>query len=72
MRQAFAVYLAASELDVVIAPISEFANFVKYGFLTPLSEQLPTDLYSSLTDKFYLGGTRIIQGCRLWDIYGRH
>lgn len=69
MRQAFAVYLAASELDVVIAPISEFANFVKYGFLTPLSEQLPTDLYSSLTDKFYLGGTEDNPKVATYGIY---
>ena len=57
MRQAFGVYMAAAELDVVIAPMSEFSNYVNFGFLTPLSDQLPTDLYSSLTDKFYLSGT---------------
>lgn len=57
MRQAFAVYLAASEIDVVIAPKSEFANYVEYGFFTPLSEELPTDLYSSLANKFYLAST---------------
>lgn len=55
MRQTFVVYLAAAEIDVIIAPISEFNNYVKNGFFTPLSEQLPTDLYSSLADKFYLG-----------------
>lgn len=57
MRQAFAVYLAASEIDIIIAPLSEFSDYVKNGFFTPLSDQLPTDLYSLLTDKFYLSGT---------------
>lgn len=57
MRQAFTIYAGASEIDVVIAPLSEFADYVEYGFFTPLSEQLPTDLYSSLTDKYYIAGT---------------
>lgn len=57
MRQAFGVYLAAAEMDVVIAPMSEFSNYVNYSFLTPLSDQLPTDLYSSLADKFYMSDT---------------
>jgi hypothetical protein len=57
MRQAFTVYLAASEIDVIIAPMSEFSDYVDNGFFTPLSDQLPTDLYSSLTDRFYLSET---------------
>lgn len=57
MRQAFAVYLASSEIDVVIAPLSEFSDYVENGFFAPLSDQLPTDLYSYLTDRFYLSGT---------------
>ncbi len=57
MRQTFAVYLAATEIDLVIAPLSEFSNYVENDFFTPLSDHLPTDLYSSLTDKFYLGAT---------------
>lgn len=57
MRQAFGVYTAASEIDVVIAPLSEFSAYVEYGFFAPLSEQLPTDLYSSLTDRYYISGT---------------
>lgn len=57
VRQAFAIYITAAEIDLIIAPISEFANYVNFGFLDPLSDQLPTDLYSSLTDDFYLSGT---------------
>ena len=69
MRQAFGVYIAASEIDVVIAPMSEFADYVSYGFFTPLSDQLPTDLYSSLTDKFYLSGTEDNPKVAAYGIY---
>lgn len=57
MRQTFGVYLAATEIDLVIAPLSEFSGYVENDFFTPLSDHLPTDLYSSLADKFYLAGT---------------
>lgn len=69
MRQAFVVYLAASEIDVIIAPMSEFANYVENGFLTPLSDQLPTDLYSSLADKFYLADTEENPKLAAYGIY---
>lgn len=57
MRQAFVAYLQASDIDVIIAPLSEFSNYVDNGFFAPLSDQLPTDLYSSLADRFYLSAT---------------
>lgn len=69
MRQAFVVYLAASEIDLIIAPMSEFSNYVDNGFLTPLSDQLPTDLYSSLADKFYLSDTKDNPKVAAYGIY---
>lgn len=69
MRQAFAVYLAASEIDLIIAPMSEFANYVDNGFFIPLSDQLPTDLYGSLTDQFYLSGTEDNPRVSAYGIY---
>ena len=54
MRQALSMYVAAQEVDVIIAPESEFKDFAYYGFMTKLSDALPTDIYSSLTDYFYL------------------
>lgn len=69
MRQAFGIYLAASEIDVVIAPFSEFEDYVKKGFFTPLSDQLPTDLYSLLTDKFYLSDTEDNPRVAAYGIY---
>lgn len=57
VRQAFAIYITAAEFDIIIAPQSEFSNYVWSEFLDPLSDQLPTDLYSALTDSFYLSAT---------------
>jgi hypothetical protein len=54
MKQALSTYIYAKEIDVIIAPESEFKNFAYYGFLSPLTDELPTDLYSNLTDHFYL------------------
>lgn len=69
MRQAFVVYMAAAEIDIVIAPMSEFAGYVENGFFTSLSDQLPTDLYSSLADKFYLAGTKDDPRVAAYGIY---
>jgi len=53
LRQALATFIATSEVDVIIAPESEFASFAANGFMNKLSDQLPTDLYASMTDRFY-------------------
>lgn len=54
MRQVLVTYITAKEVDVIIAPESEFKEFAYYGYFDKLSEQLPTDLYSNLTDYFYI------------------
>jgi ABC-type molybdate transport system substrate-binding protein len=54
MKQVLSTYVAAQEIDVIIAPESEFANYAYYGYMDKLSDQLPTDVYSSLTDNFYI------------------
>lgn len=69
MRQALGVYVASSEIDIIIAPESEFFSFVELGFFAPLSDQLPTDLYSSLTDKFYLSATESNPKVMAYGIY---
>jgi len=56
-KQVLMAYVAAQEIDVIIAPESEFSNYAFSGFFDKLSEQLPTNVYSSLTDHFYLTGT---------------
>ncbi|MDF2941208.1 MAG: hypothetical protein K0S01_66 [Herbinix sp.] len=54
MNQVLSTYVAAAQVDVIIAPESEMASYAYNGYLDKLSDQLPTDIYSSLTDNFYL------------------
>lgn len=54
MKQVLATYVVAQEIDIIIAPLSEFTAYSYYGFMAPLSDQLPTDIYSSLTNRFYI------------------
>lgn len=56
-RELIVTYIAARELDIIIAPESEFSNYTYAGCFVPLSEQLPTDLYSRLADQLYLSPT---------------
>jgi len=69
MQQVFLAHLTAAEIDVVIAPLSVFSGYVKEGLFVPLSDQLPTDLYSSLTDKFYLSDTEDNPRVSAYGIY---
>lgn len=57
MRQVLVTYIASQDIDILIAPESEFSNYAQNSFLYRLSDLLPTDIYSSLTDQFYLTGT---------------
>lgn len=50
-------YLAAGEIDVIIAPESEFEHYATTGYMAKLSDELPTDVYSALTDYFYITDT---------------
>lgn len=51
---AIPAYIAGKILDVIIAPESEIQPYAANGYLKKLSEALPTDIYSSLTDYFYM------------------
>lgn len=57
MQQVLSTYVAAGEIDVIIAPESDFANFAYYSYMAKLSDELPTDVYSTLTDNFYITDT---------------
>ncbi|NLJ96558.1 MAG: hypothetical protein GX321_05345 [Clostridiales bacterium] len=69
VRATFNLFIASADIDLVIAPQSEFINYVNLGILDKLSEQLPTDLYSSLTDKFYLSSTEENPKVQAYGIY---
>ncbi len=53
--QKISVYFFAGDLDVFIAPEDDFINYVHNGYLTELSEQLPNDLFSQLSNQFLQG-----------------
>lgn len=55
MRQVLVTYVAAQDIDIIIAPKSEFESYSYYGYMYSLSDLLPTDLYSKLSDHFYIG-----------------
>lgn len=57
VKQTLQAYVAAAEVDVIIAPEKEFSEYASYGAVIKLSDQLPTDLYSSLTDHFFISAT---------------
>lgn len=57
MNQVFSTYVASGEIDILIAPKSEFTNYTQFGFLAKLTDQLPTDVYSALTNQFYIADT---------------
>lgn len=55
MRQVLVTYVAAQDVDIIIAPKSEFESYSYYGYMYSLSDLLPTDLYSKLSESFYIG-----------------
>jgi hypothetical protein len=57
LKDALVARISARDVDVIIAPESEFKNYAKTGCLIKLSDLLPTDIYSSLTDKFFISNT---------------
>lgn len=56
-EQKLGVLVAAQEIDVIIAPAKDFKNMAYYAYFDDLSDQLPTDLYTRLTDKLYFSNT---------------
>lgn len=49
-----ATHIMAKELDIFIAPESIFRNYAFNGTIGSLTELLPSDLYSALSDYFFL------------------
>ncbi len=69
MRNALTTYIAANEIDVIIAPESEFKDYAYIGYFSKLSDKLPTDIYSSLTDNFYMAHTEEDAESSVYGIY---
>lgn len=69
MKQALGTYIFAGEVDAVIAPESEFKTCISNGYVGKLSDKLPTDIYSSLTDQFYISSTKEDKEKSAYGIY---
>ena len=69
MQQALSTYIAAGEVDVIIAPESSFKEYAYYGFMEKISDQIPTDLYASLTDNMYMSDTEEDAENNVYGIY---
>lgn len=69
MQQVLTTHIYAGEIDVIIAPESEFKNYTYYDTFSSLSEKLPTDVYSSLTDYFYISSTESDTSSKSYGIY---
>lgn len=69
MSEVLSTLLAAREIDVIIAPESTFSNYAFYGYMDNLSEQLPTDIYSDLTEYFYISDTEEDKEKNVYGIY---
>lgn len=52
--QALTAYISGADVDVIIAPETNFKQYAYYGYFKKLSEALPTDVYSSLADYFFI------------------
>ncbi len=57
MSTVLTTYIGAGEIDIMIAPESEFKNYAYNDFFDDLSDQLPTDVYTKLADYVYVSDT---------------
>ncbi|HWT73887.1 MAG TPA: hypothetical protein VN258_04090 [Mobilitalea sp.] len=69
MQQVLTTYMAAAEVDVIIAPESTFKEYAYYSYFAKLSDELPTDVYSELTNYFYISGTEEDSQKNAYGIY---
>ncbi|NLJ90052.1 MAG: hypothetical protein GX323_04055 [Clostridiales bacterium] len=51
-------YIAAQEIDIIIAPMGLFEQFMAADYFDNLEDILPTDIFAALSDKLYKGTTQ--------------
>lgn len=69
LEQALITRVSAKQIDVIIAPESYFKKYASAGSFLNLSDELPTDIYSSLTDQFYITHTDEDKNQTAYGIY---
>ncbi len=55
--QKLGTYVAAEQIDVIITDEKTFQGYAYNGYFVDLADQLPTDLYSNLSDSFFMSET---------------
>jgi hypothetical protein len=68
-QQKLMTYLYAGEIDVLIAPESSFAQYAAIGYFSKLSDELPTDLFTALSDSYYNTTTEDDTSSSAYGIY---
>lgn len=68
-EQKFTTYLFANTIDVVITDEAQFSTYAKAGYFTNLADELPTDVYSKLSDSFYLANESESNQMKAFGIY---
>ena len=51
-------YIAAQEIDIIIAPEGIFDNFMQNEFFDNLEDILPTDIFAAISDELFTGTTQ--------------
>lgn len=67
LKQVLTTYVAAQDVDIIIAPESEFSEYALYGYMSTISDLLPTDLYTSLADQFYITKMEVEPGEEIYE-----
>ena len=52
-------FIAAKEIDLIIAPEGVFSQYIKSGFFINLEDQLPNDVFVSLSEQLYFGNVEV-------------
>lgn len=68
-EERFNLYIASGDIHLVIAPYDIFKKYATRGFLMSLTD-LPTELYSSLSDNFFTCRTTVSEEEALEDASG--
>lgn len=80
-EQKLTTYLFAGEIDVIIAPEADFKKYASFGYLSKLTDELPTDLCTQLASSFFYSTTEdnkasgaygiYLENAELYDITGK-
>lgn len=68
-QQKLSTYMYAGELDVIIAPESLFQSYVTAGFFAKLTDILPTELLTTLSDSIFESTTEDTTVAGAYGIY---